>query len=241
MSLSYVGPMAQAQISHTRFSNSQIPSYHHTTMPNPHGINGHECLPSPEELTAILEETLEYRMTIDEQLEYLREKGIRMSKSSLKRVKDKMGMTQRTQWSKERQVLAILEQVERSIGQIGVGARIIQTLIKNKYEQRVSRKLILSVLKEVDPEGFIIRTPGSRLRVKRSAMFGIGPHAQWSCDGHDKLEHFNIQIYGIADNWSAFSLKMGIARSKKASIVARHYLDTALQVGGIPMTLITDR
>jgi hypothetical protein len=81
-------------------------------MPNPHGINGHECLPPSEDLTAILEETLEYRMTIDEELEYLREKDIRMSKSSLKRVKDKIRMTQRTQWSEERQVLAILEQVD---------------------------------------------------------------------------------------------------------------------------------
>jgi len=43
-------------------------------------------------------------------------------------------------------------------------------------------------------------------------MFGIVPHAQWSCDGHEKSEHFNIRIYGFADIWSAATLELGIAR-----------------------------
>jgi hypothetical protein len=93
--------------------------------------------------------------------------------------------------------MLVREDIERSIGCLAVSARKLKTRIFIRSGHTISRKFIEMIMKAADPEGFILRTPGYTIKPKRAPMFGVGPNAQWSADGHDKLAQFNVKIMGL--------------------------------------------
>ena len=56
-------------------------------------------------------------------------------------------------------------------------------------------------MQKQDPEGFELRDPTSR-KIKRGVLVNLGPHEEWSGDGHDKLKQIGFPVYGIRDVWS---------------------------------------
>jgi hypothetical protein len=210
-------------------------------MPNPSGINQHQTVLSAVELLPHLEALKEYRYKMPKLISKLATRGVHISKSTLKRRMKELGWSIRSELSSDDKRMLILEEIERTLRCSGVGPGFLRTTIFTKYGHNISREMIREVMKEVDPEAFIFRRPGHKIVVKRAPMFGVGPHAQWSCDGHDKLQHFNIRIYGFADNWSSYTLKLKIARTKDSKTTALHYLNVVEEQGGIPLTIITDR
>lgn len=69
-----------------------------------------------------------------------------------------------------------------------------------------------------DPNGFFIRAPGSK-KVTRGVLVAIGPHHEWSGDGHDKLAALGFPIWGVRDKWSGDWLGLWVVpnnRLKKA-------------------------
>ena len=52
-----------------------------------------------------------------------------------------------------------------------------------------------------DWDGFSICEPSAK-KVKRGVLVALGPHHEWSGDGHDKLAAIGFPIWGVRDKWS---------------------------------------
>ena len=52
-----------------------------------------------------------------------------------------------------------------------------------------------------DAEGFSLREPSAK-KVHRGVLYSLGPHHEWSADGHDKLTSIGWPIWGVRDKWS---------------------------------------
>jgi len=81
------------------------------------------------------------------------------------------------------------------------GPRTVRERIKLKTGIYLKRDYISTVMHNVDPGGFRLRQPTSRV-IRRSALTSRGPHDEWSADGHDKLVKYGIGIWGIRDKFS---------------------------------------
>lgn len=89
-----------------------------------------------------------------------------------------------------------------------------------------------------DPEGFSIREPSAK-KIKRGVLTAIGPHQEWSGDGHDKLAAIGFPIWGMRDKWGLKWLGLWVVpnnRLKKA--VALLYLRLIKKHGGEHCCLI---
>lgn len=93
---------------------------------------------------------------------------------------------------------------------------------------------------EIDPEGRKRR----KLRLARRTGKYIVPGVNflWSADGHCKLAHFGIEIYGAIDAYSRYIIWMHIGATANTSYgVMIDYLDTVLRTGFRPYVLRTDK
>jgi len=109
---------------------------------------------------------------------------------------------------------AVIEQMDKT-GSSVVGPRGIKHRLALEEEIYLSRAEITRIMQEVDPVGFIRRSPGGGVRVQRVAMWGVGPWNQLSVDGHDKLRAFGIYIYGWRDNFSGYVMHLYMGRSNR--------------------------
>ena len=69
----------------------------------------------------------------------------------------------------------------------------------------------------------------------------LGPHHEWSGDGHDKLAGIRFPIWGVRDKWSSKWLGLWVVpnnRLKKA--VALLFLQLIKEQGGMPLQMSTD-
>jgi len=53
-----------------------------------------------------------------------------------------------------------------------------------------------------DPDGFSICEPSAGKKVYRTVLLSLGPHHEWSADGHNKLSKIGFPIWGVRDVWS---------------------------------------
>jgi len=87
-------------------------------------------------------------------------------------------------------------------------------------------------MRQLDPEGFAIREPGSGKR-QRSQLVLVGPHHEWSGDGHDKLSKSGFPIWGIRDVWSGVWLGLWVLPNNRLKIAIGYlYLKLIKEVGG---------
>lgn len=87
-------------------------------------------------------------------------------------------------------------------------------------------------MKAFAPEGFEKRKPGIK-RIKRSALVAIGPDAEWSLDGFDKLLEAGFAIYGIRDKWAGAWLYYVVVPSNRfAAVIGVIYLRCIRKCGG---------
>jgi hypothetical protein len=94
------------------------------------------------------------------------------------------------------------------------------------------REYVTSTMRLHEPDGFANREPTSR-RIVRTQLVSLGPHHEWSGDGHDKLSSIGLPIWGIRDVFSGKWLGLWVVpsnRHKKA--VAYLYLDLVETSGG---------
>jgi hypothetical protein len=82
------------------------------------------------------------------------------------------------------------------------------------------------------PEGFALREPNAK-KVKHGVLTSLGPHHEWSADGHDKLMQIGFPVYGIRDKWSGKWLGLWVLPNNwyQASI-AYLYLSLVAELGG---------
>jgi hypothetical protein len=91
-----------------------------------------------------------------------------------------------------------------------------------------------------DDAGFSIREPAAK-KVHRSVLTSLGPHHEWSGDGHDKLAGIGFPIWGVCDKWSSKWLGLWVVpnnRLKKA--IALLFLQLVKEQGGMPLQMSTD-
>ncbi|KAG5345375.1 hypothetical protein C0989_001598, partial [Termitomyces sp. Mn162] len=83
-----------------------------------------------------------------------------------------------------------------------------------------------------DPEGFTIREPGSK-KIKRGVLVLLGPHHEWSGDGHDKLAAIGFPIWGVRDVWSGKWLGLWVVpNNRRQKAVALLFLRLINEYGG---------
>lgn len=82
-------------------------------------------------------------------------------------------------------------------------------------------------------DGFEKRKPG-RKKINRRVLVALGPDAEWSLDGFDKLMVAGFAIYGIRDKWSRFFLYYVVVPSNRyAAVIGVIYLQCVRKYGGI--------
>lgn len=83
------------------------------------------------------------------------------------------------------------------------------------------------------PEGFISRAPTAS-KHSRTALVALGPHHEWSGDGHDKLVKIGFPIWGVRDKWTGMWLGLWVVPNNRLkSAVAYLYLKLVEEQGGM--------
>ncbi|KAJ7792503.1 hypothetical protein B0H14DRAFT_2930834 [Mycena olivaceomarginata] len=80
------------------------------------------------------------------------------------------------------------------------------------------------------------RHPKRRKKIIRTPLTSIGPHEEWSMDGHDKLNRAGFGTHGIRDKWGGKFLHYRVLPSNRyAVVVGVVYLECVKKHGGIPV------
>jgi hypothetical protein len=84
----------------------------------------------------------------------------------------------------------------------------------------------------LEPEAFAGREPTAK-KVHRVALVALGPHHQWSGDGHDKLVKIGFPIWGIRDMWTGKWLGLWTVPDNRLKVtIAYLYLSLVAELGG---------
>jgi hypothetical protein len=84
-----------------------------------------------------------------------------------------------------------------------------------------------------DPDGFATRDPLAGRKVFRVPLVSLGPHHEWSADGHDKLSNLGFPIWGIRDKWSGKWLGLWVVPNNRLKAAIGYlYLSLVKKLGG---------
>ena len=129
-----------------------------------------------------------------------------------------------------------LEEIINGPGSCGGNRTVWHTLQLEGLQ--VSRNIVASLLKELDPEGAEFR---KARRLKRRQYSNPGPNYTWHIDGYDKAKPWGFSIHGGIDGFSRKLIWLQVSRSNKSpDSIARMYLSGVVKVGGCPVELVTD-
>ena len=91
-----------------------------------------------------------------------------------------------------------------------------------------------------DPGGFELRDPTAK-KIVCEPLVALGPHHEWSADGHDKLASIGFPVWGVRDKWSGKWLGLWVVPNNRLkSSIAYLYLSTVESMGGMPLQMTTD-
>ncbi|KIJ36436.1 hypothetical protein M422DRAFT_179437 [Sphaerobolus stellatus SS14] len=120
------------------------------------------------------------------------------------------------------------------------GPATIKDSIREATGTHLSRDYIAAEMRCLDPQGFAIHQPGTR-KVRQSKLVVLGPHYEWSGDGHDKLLEIGFPIWGIRDVWTGVWLGLWVLPNNRLKIVIGYiYLLLIEKLGGMPVQTTTD-
>ncbi|KAG2133446.1 hypothetical protein BD769DRAFT_1627428 [Suillus cothurnatus] len=214
---------------------------------NPSGRNQHkDCPPKGDHKVADLLREYHRRNISDRKLlsKLLQaEHGIKMSEATVARRRRELGLfgsrltaTQLPEVTKRQLVLDQL--ADDPSGRRG--PRVVKELIANKTGVMLPRKYIRDQMMLQEPEGFVARQPTSK-KLSRKPLVVLGPHHEWSGDGHDKLTQIGFPIWGIRDVWSGKWLGIWVLPNNRLKDgIAYLYLSLCYQLGGMPIQTTTD-
>lgn len=100
---------------------------------------------------------------------------------------------------------------------------------------QVPRRVVAGVVRELDPEGCVMRR-SKRLRRRKYSV--PGPNYCWHIDGYDKLKPFGFPIHGCIDGWRREIMWLQLARSNNnLEVPAKNFLQCVAEFGGCPIKL----
>lgn len=83
-----------------------------------------------------------------------------------------------------------------------------------------------------DKEGFARREPHAK-KIHRTPLVALGPHDEWSADGHDKLSAIGFPVWGVRDKWSTKWLGLWTVPNNRLKLaIAYLYLSLVYELGG---------
>ena len=102
----------------------------------------------------------------------------------------------------------------------------------------VPRNSVMSLLRELDPQGVSIRR---WKKLKRRCYRSLGPNDCWHIDGYEKIKRFGLPIIGCIDGFSRKILWLEIVNSNNDPFVtASAYLNFISELEAIPRRIRTD-
>ncbi|KAF9073367.1 hypothetical protein BDP27DRAFT_1445014 [Rhodocollybia butyracea] len=120
------------------------------------------------------------------------------------------------------------------------GPRTVKEVIALETGVHLTREYIENIMREQDPDGFTNREPTSK-KIHRTVLVCLGPHHEWSGDGHDKLSAIGFPIWGIRDVWSGKWLGLWVVPNNRLKdAIAYLFLKLVHEYGGIPVQMTTD-
>ncbi|KIJ56268.1 hypothetical protein M422DRAFT_150289 [Sphaerobolus stellatus SS14] len=103
----------------------------------------------------------------------------------------------------------------------------IKACIREETGFHLSRDYIAAEMRCIDPQGF--------------NLILLGPHHEWSGDGHDKLAEIGFPIWGIRDVWSGVWLGLWVLPNNHLKVAIGYlYLMLVHDLGGMPIQSTTD-
>ncbi|KAL9964483.1 hypothetical protein ACROYT_G028130 [Oculina patagonica] len=102
----------------------------------------------------------------------------------------------------------------------------------------VKRSRIMTMLREIDPEGVESR---KRKRLRRRTYQAKGPNYVWHIDGYDKLKPYGFCVHGGIDGFSRRLIWLEVGTTNNnPEVITKFYLDALKQVGGLPRKVRSD-
>ena len=118
------------------------------------------------------------------------------------------------------------------------GYRTMWHVLRLRHRINVPRRLVESLLREVDPRGVEHRK--SRC-LQRRTYVSPGPNFCWHMDGYDKLKPYGFSIHGCVDGFSRRILWLEVQRSNKnPRCVASYFVKHVKAAHGCPVRVYTD-
>lgn len=91
---------------------------------------------------------------------------------------------------------------------------------------------ITNEMHNIDPDGFVDHAPTAK-KVHQQPVVALGPHHQWSGDGHDKLNKIRFLIWAIQEVWSRLWLGLWVVPDNCLKVVIAYlYLHLVYKLGG---------
>lgn len=164
--------------------------------------------------------------------------GIKMCMRTLKSKLNEFGLGKRNYNASRDQVRECIQRELDGCGQL-LGYRAMWRLLQRKYEMRVPRKFVESILQELDPEGSRLRRAH---RLQRRVYLNPGPNHCWHADGYDKLKPFGFPIHGCIDGFSRRIMWLEITKSNNnPNVIANLFLNCVKEQQSCPTIIRTDR
>jgi hypothetical protein len=87
-------------------------------------------------------------------------------------------------------------------------------------------------MKQHEPDGFVQQGLSTK-KISCQPLVSLGPHHQWSGDGHDKLSKIGFPIWAVCDQWSGKWLGMRVVPNNQLKTsIAYLYLSLVHELGG---------
>ncbi|KAK7027209.1 hypothetical protein R3P38DRAFT_2527115 [Favolaschia claudopus] len=200
---------------------------------NPSGKNQHAAVPPLEEIADIIRKyhsdnpSFKYPDYIEA---LMRDHDIKIGRSKIAQYLSQLGLSTSSRGNRmpdDEQTQLILDELANDPNQTR-GPRVVKEAL-NLSGHKIGRNKISGVMHTFEEEGFEKRDPKAQKKtVKRSALTSVGPHEEWSMDGHDKLNEAGFGIYGIRDKWGTKYLHYRVLPSNRyATVIGVVYLECA--------------
>ncbi|KAF8903183.1 hypothetical protein CPB84DRAFT_1678207 [Gymnopilus junonius] len=120
------------------------------------------------------------------------------------------------------------------------GPNTIRENILNKTGTSLTRDFVRDEMRLHDPDGFELREPTAK-KVHREQLTALGPHHEWSADGHDKLSTIGFPIWAARDKWGSQWLGLWVLPNNRWKLaIGFLYLNLIYILGGMPFQSTTD-
>ncbi|KAJ7796019.1 hypothetical protein B0H14DRAFT_2916904 [Mycena olivaceomarginata] len=199
---------------------------------NPSGRNQYAPVPPLEEIADRLREyhannpRFKYKDYI---AAFLSDHGISIGRSKLAQYLTELGLSTTSRGNhmpESEKTQIILDELAKDPHQTR-GPRVVKEIL-DLAGNKIGRDDVSAVMHDFKGDGFKKRHP-KRKKIIRTPLTSIGPHEEWSMDGHDKLNRAGFGTYGIRDKWGGKFLHYLV------------YLECVKKHGGIPVQGSSDR